>query len=157
MSDQFGQTPQNPYAATSTLETQAMPAPTGSYGGIGRLAYFGYSFLAAIVYNIALVAMGAALGENAMFAVIPLMLIYFGVLFWIIAQRMINAAYSPWWCLGMLVPILNILVGIRAIACPEGYGDHGQLDTAGKIIIGLFLGMIALAVIAVVVSIAAAG
>ncbi|MFK8111084.1 MAG: hypothetical protein AB8B91_02725 [Rubripirellula sp.] len=140
----------NPYAASTTLETSNAMTASRSYGGIGRLAYFGYSFAAGVIYNIVLVGAGAIGGENAALAIIPILLIYFGVLFWIVAQRMINAGYSAWWCVGMIIPILNILVGVRAIACPEGYADHRTLDTAGKVIIGLFFGAIALAVLGVV-------
>ena len=66
---------------------------------------------------------------------------------WIIAQRMVNTGYSPWWCVAIIVPILNILVVIRCIACPEGYADHRTLDTAGKVIVGLFFAMFALLII----------
>ena len=52
----------------------------------------------------------------------------------------------------MIVPIVNILVGVRYIACPEGYADHQTLDTAGKVIVGLFFAMIALVVLIVVLS-----
>ncbi len=157
----------NPYAATASTGTAAM-SPQRSYGGIGRLAYFGYSFLAGVIYNIALfVVVGAAAaagggggapgaaGGGALLLMIPVLLIYIAALMWIVAQRMINTGYSPWWCVGMFVPILNILVAVRCIACPEGYADHGTLDTAGKVIIGIFFAALALGVVAVILAAAA--
>ena len=146
----------NPYAATTTLETLAPPSQYGSYGGIGRMAYFGYSFLAVLIYNGIVAAVGAA-GNGApgggLVAVIGIaLLVYLAALLYIVAQRMINCGYSPWWCVGTLVPLLNILVGFRCIACPEGYADHRTLDTAGKIWVGLFVALILLVVVAIAVA-----
>ena len=47
--------PPNPYQATTLETSNPMPAMSAhrTYGGIGRLAYFGLSFLAGIVYNVA--------------------------------------------------------------------------------------------------------
>lgn len=147
---------ENPYAATSTLETSASPGPgeaVGSYGGIGRMAYFGYTFLAGVLFNVVTMGVGAAGQRNAEIAS-ALMLVglvaYFVVLFVIVAKRMTNLGYNPWWCLGMIVPFLNILVGFRCIALPEGYADHRTLDTVAKIWCGLFLAMLLLIVLAVV-------
>lgn len=146
MSD-FNDQSNNPYTPLSNLSSFDPTSLPAAYGGIGRLAYFGWSFLAGMVYNLAAFMIGAS-GESAIVLMIPVLLVYLGVLFWIVAQRMINTGYSPWWCLGMLVPILNILVAVRCIACPEGYADHRTLDTPGKIIVGLFLGLFALVVLA---------
>lgn len=140
----------NPFAATTTLEAADPVALQRSYGGIGRLAYIGLTFLAAIVYNLVLFVLGWVNVGATELLVIPVILIYFAALLWIIAQRMINTGYSPWWCVAMLVPILNILVLVRCIACPEGYADHRTLDTAGKIIAGFFLAMFGLIAIGVI-------
>lgn len=66
---------------------------------------------------------------------------------WVTAKRLQNLGYSGWWVLGMLVPVLNIAVGVKCFAAPEGYADHKTLDTAGKVIIGSFLAMIVLTVV----------
>ena len=144
--------PVNPYAATSaSIEPSSTVTSQRSYGGIGRLAYFGYSFLAGVVYTLVEAGVSAVGNEGAAIFLLPMILAYLGVLLWIVALRMINTGYSPWWCVGMFVPFLNILVGIRCIACPEGYADHRTLDTAGKIIVGLFFAMFALIILALVV------
>ena len=149
--DDFGEFATNPYASTATLETTATPYQSRQYGGIGRLAYFGLSFLAQLVIN----AMEFVVRENADLAVIlfPLAIVSLGIAMWLGALRMINAGYSGWWCLGLMVPILNILVGVRALACPEGYADHGVLDTAGKIVVGLFIALIVVVVVLVAIAV----
>jgi len=53
------------------------------------------------------------------------------------------------------VPILNIVVGIRLIAAPEGYAVHKTLDTPGKVIVGLLIGALLLFVAFVVFAIMA--
>ncbi len=138
----------NPYAAT-TAATAAPTLPTQSYGGIGRLAYFGLSFLVGIVFNVLSVVVGGA-GDAAPAIALLMFVGYLIAICWVVAQRMINMGYSAWWCLGMFVPILNLLVGLRAIACPEGYADHRTLDTAGKIIAGTILALIVLGVVAII-------
>jgi hypothetical protein len=61
-------------------------------------------------------------------------------------QRLINVGLSKWWVPGLIVPLLNIWVAIQCIAAPEGYAQHKTLDTAGKVIIGLFPGAIVLVI-----------
>ncbi len=141
----------NPYATPSVAIENPKKATysNGYYGGIGRLAYFGYTFLAALIYQVAIFGLVGLTGggEGAVLLFLPLLLIYLGALMFIVAQRMINCGYSPWWCIGIIVPLVNILVGARALCCPEGYADHKKLDTPGKVLIGLFLGLFALVVL----------
>ena len=133
-----------------------------SYGGIRRLAYFGYSFLAGIIYQLVVLGLAAALGGGGGagaggaatagmgVAIIACVIIYFLVLLYIVSQRLINIGSSPWWCLGMIVPLLNIFVGVRCLVCPEGYADHKTLDGPAKIILGIAIAAIVLAVLAIV-------
>jgi uncharacterized protein (DUF983 family) len=60
--------------------------------------------------------------------------------------------YSSWWCLGAFVPILNILIYFRCMACPEGYAYHKTLDTPAKIIAGIILSLMALGVVVIVLA-----
>ena len=78
----------------------------------------------------------------ALVLVVSLVGMGFGL--WIAVQRLINVGLSGWWVLGLIVPILNIWVGFQCLAAPEGYAQHKTLDTAGKVIIGVFLGAIVL-------------
>jgi hypothetical protein len=54
---------------------------------------------------------------------------------------------SGWAMLWSLVPIMNLWIGWRMIACPAGYEDHRQLDTAAKVITGIWVGSVVLSII----------
>jgi len=146
----------NPYAAPNVVVDN--PKSEGyrkSYGGIGRLAYFGYTSLAAVVYQVlvmGLVSFAGGAGDNVLLLVLPILLAYLGVLMFVVAKRMINCGYSPWWCVGIIVPLVNILVGFRALCCPEGYADHKKLDTASKTTIGIIIGAFLLLVLFAVIA-----
>ena len=137
----------NPFAATTTLEAANPVALQRSYGGIGRLAYFSLIVLAGIVSNVVVLVLDLIVPEATELLFIPVLLVHFGANLWIIAQRITNTGYSRWWCVAIAVPFLNILLAVSLIACPEGFADHRTLDTAAKIIVGLFLVMFALVVI----------
>ena len=143
----------NPFAATKTPEAANPVALQKSYGGIGRSAYGGLIFLVGIagtvMHNLDLM-LNLIGPEATLLLFIPVALIEFGAILWITAQRITNTGYSRWWCVAIAVPFLNILLAFRLIACPEGYADHRTLDTAGKIMVGLFLAMFALFVIIIV-------
>ena len=141
----------NPFAAPATVGYAAENLPGRTYGGIGRLAYFGYSFLINTVSG-ALQSAVAANEMGGLLLVISVVGMVLGI--WIAVQRLINVGLSGWWVLGLIVPILNIWVAIQCIAAPEGYAQHKTLDTAGKVIIGLFLGAIVLviAIVALILS-----
>ena len=126
---------QNPYAPSESPEPGTPLIPPGSYGGIGRLAYFGLIFLTGLISNLLTYALATTL--SIVVIAVPIMNLAVGV--FLIGLRLKNTGYSPWWCLGIFVPFLNILIAVRCIACPEGYAVHKKLDTIGKIIIGLFL------------------
>lgn len=84
-------------------------------------------------------------------AFIPLLglanLILSPVLAW---HRMKNVGYHPALGLLILVPIANLWAGIICLASPAGYRYSRKLDLVGKIIVGILIGIIALAVIALV-------
>jgi uncharacterized membrane protein YhaH (DUF805 family) len=133
----------NPFAAPATAGYASENSQGRTYGGIGRLAYFGYSFLVNIISGVLQAAMIA--GEmGGLVLIVSVVGMVFGI--WIAVQRLINVGLSGWWVLGLIVPILNIWVAIQCIAAPEGYAQHKTLDTAGKVIIGLFLGAIVLVI-----------
>lgn len=140
----------NPFEAPEERGYSSAVALDREYGGIGRLAYFGLSFLVGIVNNLLQFALMMA-EQPAMVLVVILVAIV--VSCYIVYLRLQNLGYSGWWVLGFIVPILNILVGLRCLAAPEGYADHKTLDTPGKVIIGLFLGLIAFAVLMLIVAV----
>ncbi len=137
----------NPYAAPSQESMATEVFPDRDYGGIGRAAYFGLSFAIGVLNNIVQYAAdkAGATGVVLVTAIIGLV-----VTIVLAVQRLKNLGYSGWWTIGLIVPILNILVGLRCLAAPEGYADHKTLDTAGKIIIGLVIGLFVLVVVAAI-------
>jgi len=133
----------NPFQAPAVTEVAGDYVPSRDYGGIRRLQYFGFSFAFGIANNIVQMLLMNA-GVQA--AVIASGVVGFAVGMYLAVLRLKNLGYSGWWALGMLVPFLNILVALRCIACPEGYADHKTLDTAAKVILGIFLGLFVLAI-----------
>jgi hypothetical protein len=45
---------------------------------------------------------------------------------------------SGFWVLGLLVPLLNVWLGYRLLACPGGYAMRKKLDGAGKLVAVLY-------------------
>jgi uncharacterized membrane protein YhaH (DUF805 family) len=66
--------------------------------------------------------------------------------FYIGVKRVQNLGMSGWAILWMMVPIMNIWIGWRMFACPPGYHDHKQLDTAGKVLTGVLIALFILAI-----------
>ncbi len=126
------------------------------YPGIGRLAYFLISMALCIVFYVILIAIiFAALGTNqgggAAAAGLLVGLLFVIGFFFLAVKRITNLGMSGWAILWALVPFMNIWIHWRLIACPAGYQDHRTLDTAGKVITGLWIGMFALAFLAPVI------
>lgn len=143
----------NPFAAPSAFgDIASENRPMREYGGIRRLPYFGYSFLMNIVLQVVQGVGAANQLPILVLGTIPIALVGGMALAY---QRCKNIGMNPWWCLGMFVPILNIFVGLRCLAYPEGYEDHKTLDGPGKVILGVFIGIIVLVVVGVIIAIAA--
>lgn len=153
----------NPYQTPSD-QAQASPfmpsyGAQRSYGGIRRLPYFGYTFLAGVIYQVLVAAVVSAISSAGadpaiLMAVIGVIFVaYMCVIFFIASKRLVNIGSNPWWCLGLIVPLLNIFVGVRCLICPEGYADHKTLDTAAKVMLGLAIACIILTVFAIVIAV----
>ena len=143
---------QNPFSVPSTFgETAVEPISQQVFGGIGRLAYFGYSFLNSFLSQVLTLAVVAALpAEAAPIALLIVAGLSIGAGIAIVLLRLKNLGYSGWWLLSLIVPILNIVVTVRLIAAPEGYAIHKTLDTPGRVIVGLLIGIFLLLVAFVV-------
>ena len=136
----------NPYQSPLD-DALALPAEgeLREYGGIGRLAYIGYSFLAGIVLN---VLGAAAAGTGVGPALVGIALIAsIAINIYLVVQRFKNMGYSGWWSLLIFVPLVNILVGLRCLICPRGYADTKKLDTAGKVVTGIVVALFLLIVL----------
>lgn len=139
----------NPYDAPDAQEIAEEALRTGPYGGIGRAAYFGISFLIGVVNNV-LQAVAISAGVPEVVFVLAILGLIISVV--LVVQRLKNMGYSGWWVLGFIVPILNIVVALRCLAAPEGYADHKTLDSAGKIILGIFGVMFVLVIVMIIVA-----
>lgn len=108
---------------------------TQTYPGIRRLPYF----LILLGLYAAVVAIMVTMSTSQPLIVNVALLVFMVGLFFICAQRYRNQGASGWWAAGMIVPILNLYVSIRAFAYPEGYTAHKKFDGPAKIIIAVYL------------------
>ncbi len=148
----------NPYHVserTRNAVTQNQPDASSEHPGYGRLRYFLSLFVTTIIFYGILFAVifamfsskdGSGAGSGIMIALIFLLVIasslYFGV------QRLRNLGMSGWAILWSMVPFMNLWIGWRMIACPAGYEHHRVMDTAAKVITGIWVGMVGLAIVA---------
>lgn len=142
----------NPYSSPVAFD-QKLESSAGSrhYGGIRRLAYLGIAIGLGVAQNVVLelfandeALQSLSLGVILVFLILSFISVYY---------RLMNIGMNPWWCLLMIVPIANLFIVIRCLVCQEGYEDTKKLDTAGKIVtfivVGLFLLVIAIAILSV--------
>ena len=58
------------------------------------------------------------------------------ILFYAVAQRLQNIGAEKKWFLLVLIPLLNLLLLIGCLVCPQGYWDTKKLDSTAKISMG---------------------
>lgn len=158
------QTVVNPYQLSersrNALSNDHSYVPPG-YPGIGRIRYVLSTFLATLVgYGItAGIVFAIASNSKASFSTtmmtsgiivilimgaMSIVCLYFGV------QRVRNLGMSGYAILWSFVPFMNVWIGWRMLACPEGYEDHRTLDIPGKVISGIWGLFILLAILSAV-------
>jgi len=112
-------------------------SPAKQYGGIRRLPYL------AIVLSFAIIdrAFGYEIYSNT---TITLWFVGWCLLISLVAvhYRLKNIGYNPDLCFLILVPIVNLFLGIRCLVLQEGYEDTKKLDTAGKILTYIVLTLV---------------
>jgi uncharacterized membrane protein YhaH (DUF805 family) len=123
----------------------------GRYGGIGRLGYWLGCFAMLAIYVVFRLADRGA-GELG-FAIV----INFVLSFVLVVSRLRNIGMSSWWALLLLVPCAGIFVGVPCAICPEGYQDTKKLDTAGRVLAGIFIAFLVIGVIIAIVAVSARG
>ena len=57
-----------------------------------------------------------------------------------LVKRFRNLGMSGWWVLGLFVPLLNLWLTYRCLACPAGYAGVKRLDGIGKVLAFLYWG-----------------
>jgi uncharacterized membrane protein YhaH (DUF805 family) len=148
----------NPYHVserTRNAVAQNRPDAPIEHAGYGRLRYFLSLFVTTIVfYGILFAILFARFssdvgpGAGLVIAMVLIFLSLIGSSLYFGVQRLRNLGMSGWAMLWSPVPFMNVWIAWRMIACPAGYEHHRALDTAGKVITGLWLGMVGLAVVA---------
>jgi len=145
----------NPFAAPSVYgDVASENMPRREYGGIGRAAYFGLGILLNVIVQVVQAGGVAVQSPALIYATFPFAIFGGCALAW---HRCKNLGMNPWWAWESWYRFLNIFVGIRCLAYPEGYEDHKTLDGAAKVIIGLFLALFLVAVIAIVAAVTLIG
>lgn len=154
--------PVSPY----TVSPNALAASRASrpdmpleYPGIGRLAYFlatvGFGIVFyAILFVIVFAALGTNGGAGMGIGMLFVVLLFVAATLFLGAKRITNLGMSSVAVLWSFVPIMNIWIHWRMIACPAGYEDHRTLDTTGKVISGLWVGILALGFLAPLIGLA---
>ncbi len=147
----------NPYHVserTRNSVAQSRPDAPTEHPGYGRLRYFLSLFVTTIIFYAILFAVMFAMfsnssasgaGAGVAMGILVLLVIFTSIYFGI--QRLKNLGMSGWAMLWSLVPIMNIWITWRMVACPAGYEHHRELDTAAKVITGLWLGMLGLSIV----------
>ncbi|MBK1831570.1 DUF4339 domain-containing protein [Verrucomicrobiaceae bacterium R5-34] len=126
----------SPVDASSPYQSEELK----EYGGIRRLNYFMRNLLL-MVAMFAILALGYSIGtEPSLFIIAGALLIcvFFYLRFAILRIR--NIGISGWWLLLFLVPLVNNLLNIALIACPQGFADHKKMDAAGIVLAVIFGG-----------------
>lgn len=110
------------------------------YPGIGRLVYFGCVMVLSIVNVVLQQTLATTPGQSLLISlgVLPIAIVF-------VVLRLRNLAMSGWWALLMFIPLVNILLALRCLVYPPGYGDHRTMDAPAKIIVGVILGLFLLA------------
>ena len=112
-------------------------SPVKQYGGMRRLTYLAI-VLSHVVIDRAF--------EYAIYSNTTMILYFAGwcllVALVAVHYRLKNIGYNPDLCFLMLVPIVNLFLGIRCLVLQEGYKDTRKLDTVGKIITYIVLALV---------------
>jgi hypothetical protein len=113
-------------------------SPVVKFDGIGRLAFTGYTFVILLI-----IALFSTLVNGTQLAGVIA-----GFIMMIPASsRLKNIGRNPAWCLLLLVPLLGLFVTVPCFLLPPGYQKNRKLDLPAKIILGIFISLLVVAII----------
>ena len=133
------------FASTGNFE--AKPIPKAHFPGTGRM---GYLMGLLVVPTILIIAWQFILPfllphvpQDLHRYLTPVIFPLAGLLALVtVVKRFRNVGMSGWWVLGTVVPVLNLWLGYRLLACPAGYSARRKLDGAGKFVAVLYWGVL---------------
>lgn len=137
--------PSGSFAATGNFE--AKPIPKAYFPGTGRLGYLmGIVVVPAVLiagWQFAVPYLQPHVPENLhhylAMVVFPLVAL---LALATLVKRFRNVGMSGWWLFGLAVPVLNLWLGYRLLACPAGYSTRRKLDLPGKLVAVLYWGVL---------------
>jgi uncharacterized membrane protein YhaH (DUF805 family) len=147
----------DPYAPPAEIGVDSDALQHAAWPGARRRSYILMAMVVPIIwqFGFALAVPMAGVDGGAMALVfLAASLVVMVLAIWFGVQRLANVGMSRWWYLGNIVPILNLWIGYRMLACPAGYAYHKKLDGPGialAILYWLFVALIVLVVVAAVV------
>ncbi|MBK1854189.1 DUF4339 domain-containing protein [Verrucomicrobiaceae bacterium 5K15] len=136
----------NPYHPPASMPSPAdapspyQPEELKEYGGIRRLNYFMRNLLLMVAIVVLAVLTYARRTEPSPIILLGALVIFLFFYLRFAILRIRNIGISGWWLLLFLVPLVNNLLNIALIACPQGFADHKKMDAAGIVLAVIFGG-----------------
>jgi len=131
------------FASTGSFESK--PIPKAHFPGTGRLGYLMGTLVVPVILVVGwfyvLPFILPYVPENLRDYLPPVVFPLAGLL--VLAttvKRFWNVGMSGWWLFGLMVPLLNVWLGYRLLACPAGYAVGLKLDGIGKLLAVLYWG-----------------
>jgi hypothetical protein len=124
-----------PADLTATLASRYLYWP-----GVGRLTVWLGTLLFPVLWSEFLwwstPTLFATFGSAWMSKLLPFAsIVPVAVVIHLVLMRLVNVGMSRWWALVLAIPVLNLWVGFRCLACPAGYAHHRKLDRTGIAIV----------------------
>jgi len=135
--------PAGDFANTGSYE--AKPIPKAHFPGTGRLGYLMGTLVVPVIlivaWQFALPYIQPYAPEKLRNYLPPVIFPLAGLLaVAAVVKRFRNVGMSGWSIFGLLVPVLNLWLGYRLLACPGGYSTRRKLDVPGKLMAVLYWG-----------------
>ena len=119
------------------------PIPKGHFPGTGRASYVMGSLVLPVLLVIGwqfAVPFMKPYAPEAYAGYLPLVVWPLAGLMALVSalNRFHNLGMTRWWFLGFAIPVLNLWLGFRCLACPAGYASRKKLDGMGKLVAILY-------------------
>ncbi|MBE8232615.1 MAG: DUF805 domain-containing protein [Endozoicomonadaceae bacterium] len=127
-------------------------AESKHYGGINRTGYVIWNLLFSvgqfivffILYKKGLIQNDMDFSDGYPLSFLIFLIVSLVIMLVLTALRLQNIGKNKWLTLLTLIPVVNILITLCCLVCPEGSQDSKKLDSAGIISLILIIGFIIL-------------